>query len=125
MVIIAEIDPVSLAKREKLEVALKTLRIRQLEMDEKHQHTLVGIIDRCLDAFAANHDDSRYTDIVEHRFDTGDARPIIGKIGFHRKNLLESDFPALQGSSRYSRSITRSMPLGIAWGLNWKDRHRR
>lgn len=86
----AEIDPAALARRKKLEVALKELRIKELEIDVKYKHMLGGIINRCLDEFAANDDDLRHTEQVKHEIDTGEAVPInerASKILFRRKQF--------------------------------------
>lgn len=86
--VVAQIDPSAIASS-------LPLRGKELAINEKYQHCLVSIIDRCLDAFVASDNDLGHTNIKEQRVDTGGTLPIkegARSIAFHRKQFVEEEF---------------------------------
>ena len=75
-----EIDQSNLIRHRKLEKVLSELKISELKISQSLKHSLVALIDRCLDAFAASDDDIGHTSIVEHTIDTGSNPPVREKL---------------------------------------------
>ena len=51
--------------REKLSRVLKELKISEIDAPEETKHELIALIERCLDAFAADDDDVGETSLVQ------------------------------------------------------------
>ena len=78
--VLATVDDAAATRRKKLEKVLGELKINDLTVSAKLKHSLVALVDRCLDAFAADDDDIGYTTLVEHAINTGDAPPFREKL---------------------------------------------
>ena len=59
---------------------LNELKLQEVNIKPHLKHALFGVIDRCLDAFAATEDDLGHPAVVEHSINTGDALPIKEKL---------------------------------------------
>ena len=55
--VLATVDDSAVTRRKKLEKVLSELKISEMKIHEKFKHALVALVDRCLDAFAADDDD--------------------------------------------------------------------
>ena len=94
MAVPVSVDEVPESRRLKLSNVITELKINDLDISSELKHRLVGIIDRCLDAFAANDNDLGFCDIVEHEINTGDATPIREKlrpVPFHRRPFVDNE----------------------------------
>ncbi|KAF0096477.1 MAG: hypothetical protein FD144_5878, partial [Rhodospirillaceae bacterium] len=60
----------------KLVRVLQELKISELDVEDDIKHRLVEIIERCLDAFAADANDVGYTHVVEHCIRLKDGTPV-------------------------------------------------
>ena len=83
-----------LSRQNKLQNVLNELHVSELHVAEPLKHSLIAVIDRCLDAFAENDDDVGFTNLVEHRIDSGDAKPIRQKLrplAFHRRSFVDKE----------------------------------
>ena len=90
----AEIEPASLDRRAKLEKVLEELKIHELAISAILKHSLVALIDRCLDAFAVDDVDLALTTLVEHAINTGDTTPFKEKLRplpYARRDLVKMD----------------------------------
>ena len=58
------------SRNQKLTTVLNELKVHDLNLKPHLKHALIGVIDRCLDAFAANDDDLGHTTVVEHSINT-------------------------------------------------------
>ena len=63
-----------------LATVLNELKVHDLNINPQLKYALLGVIERCLDAFAANDDDLGHTTVVEHSINIGDAAPIKEKL---------------------------------------------
>ena len=68
------------ARNSKLSNVPNELKIHELKITPQLKHSLIGVVDRCLDAFAKDDDDLGHTSLVEHTINTGDAPPIKEKL---------------------------------------------
>ena len=91
------------SRREKLEKVLKELKVTDLDVDPAYKHSLVAVIDRGLDAFAATDDDVGSTTLTAHKIDTGNSVPFREKLRplpWSRREFVD-------------REIERLLKLGI------------
>ena len=72
-------DENSESRNAKLSHLLNDLKIHDLNVTPQLKHALIGVVDRCLDAFAKDDDDLGHTSVVEHTINTGDSPPIKEK----------------------------------------------
>ena len=88
------LDEGSEARRQKLSNVINELKIHDLDIISDLKHRLVGIIDRCLDAFASDDNDLGFCNIVEHAINTADAHPVREKLSlvhFHRRPFVDKE----------------------------------
>ena len=88
------VDEVAENRRGKLSIVTTELKINDLDISSDLKHRLVGIIDRCLDAFAEDDNDLGYCTIVEHEINTSDATPVREKLRptpFHRRPFVDKE----------------------------------
>ena len=73
---------------------MNELKIHDLIVTSQLKRAFIRVIDRGLDAVAKVDDDLGHTSVVEHTFNTGDARPIKEKLRalpHHRRSFAEKE----------------------------------
>ena len=81
-------------RREKLQKVLNELKLSELPFHSSLKHSLVAVIERCLDAFAADDDDLGHTELVEHAINTGNVQPFKEKLRplpFSRRDFVDKE----------------------------------
>ena len=72
------------SRNQKLATVLAEWRVHDLNIKPHLKHALIGLIDRCLNAFAVNDEELAQTTVVEHSSNTGDAAEYTRSYGrFH------------------------------------------